>query len=151
MKVTGKNSISNIIKISLQIILIIGIIIIIFLPFLLKQYSENINHIELYFPTIILLYVSGIPALFLINIFIKMFETLKENNPFTRNNVKYLKQSSICSIIIAIEYIVGIFITKSIFATVIIGVFIIASLGLYILSKLLEQAIQYKEENELTI
>ena len=50
-----------------------------------------------------------------------------------------------------IEFMIGIFFITSIFAIVIIGVFAVAWLGGYILSELLKEAIQYKEENELTI
>lgn len=151
MKITGRNSLSNIIKIGLQIIFIIGIIIVLLLPLWLKKYCEYVNQRLEYIPALILLYISGIPALIIIREFIKMFNTLKENNPFILKNVKCLKISSISSLIITIEYMVGIFITKSVFSIVVVGVFTVAWLGLYILSELLKQAIEYKEENELTI
>lgn len=152
MKVTGKNSISGLIKIFLQIIIAIGGIVLILLPLLLQKYIEYINPTLNYYPALILLYASGIPAIIIVYEFIKLFETLKEDNPFIERNVKSLKVSSICSAIIAIEYAIGIFVvTNSIFAIVIVGVFIIAWLGLYILVELLQKAIVYKEENDLTI
>lgn len=151
MKITGKNSLSNIIKIGLEIIFILGIIIVLLLPIWLKKYCEYINQSLEYFPALILLYISGIPGLIIVREFIKMFNTLKENNPFILKNVKYLRICSICSLIITLEYMIGIFITKSVFSIVVVGVFTVAWLGLYILSELLKQAIEYKEENELTI
>lgn len=151
MKITGKNSLSNVIKVCLQIIFVFGIIVVILLPLWLKKYCEYINQSLQYIPALILLYVSGIPGLIIVNEFIKMFNTLKENNPFVIKNVKNLKICSICSLIITIEYIIGIFITKSVFSIVVVGVFSIAWLGLYILAELLTQAIKYKEENDLTI
>lgn len=151
MKITGKNSISNLIKVALQFVFILGIIIILTLPILIKKYIEYINPTMSYVATLILLYASGIPALVIVWKFIDMFNTLKEETPFIMKNVKNLKITSICSLIISIEYILGIFVTNSIFAIVVIGVFVIAWLGLYILSELLKQAIEYKEENELTI
>ena len=80
-----------------------------------------------------------------------MFGTLKQDNPFIMENVKSLKIISTCSLIIAIEHIIGIFFIVSIFEIVLIGVFIIIWLGGYILAELLKKAIEYKEENELTI
>ena len=151
MKVIGKNSISNLIKIGLQIVFIIGLGIIAFLPFLLKIYTTYINPYLKYLPALILLYASGIPALVIVNRFIHIFDNLKLENPFIEENVLYLKTVSICSLIIAIEYFVGLIIIKSVFAVVMVGTFIIAWLGLYILSELLKQAIKYKEENDLTI
>lgn len=151
MKIIGKKSLSTVIKIGLQIVLIVGILVIIGLPFLLHLYVTWINPYLSYYPALILLYVSGIPALIIVKQFIAIFETLKEENPFNHQNVTYLKRVSICSFIIAIEYLIGLFVTKSIFSLVMIGVFVIAWLGIYILAELLKQAIQYKEENELTI
>ena len=151
MKITGKNSLSNGIKIGLQFVFVLGIIVIILLPFWLKLYCTYVNTNLVYLPSLILLYVSGIPGLIIVKEFIQMFDTLKQNNPFIKENVKHLKICSIWSFIISVEYIIGAFVTKSVFSIIVIGVFIIAWLGLYILSELLKQAIEYKEENELTI
>ena len=46
---------------------------------------------------------------------------------------------------------VGILFITSVFAIVIIGVFAVVWLGCYILAELLKKAVEYKEENELTI
>lgn len=151
MKVTGKNSLSNFIEICLKIIFVLGIIIYIVLPLLMKKYVEWFNPVLDYIPALVILYVSGIPALIIVFKFIKIFNTLKLDNPFTMENVKHLKVISICSLIISIEYIIGMFFIVSIFEIILIAVFIIVWLGGYILSELLRKAIEYKEENELTI
>lgn len=152
MKVSGKKSLSSMIKIFLQILVLFGIIVYILLPILLKQYIIWINPSLLYVPTLVLLYISGLPAIMIILKLITLFATIKQENPFIMENVKSLKVISICSCIIAIEYILGFFfVTNSIFGLVVIGVFTIAWLGGYVLSELLAQAVVYKEENDLTI
>ena len=151
MKVTGKNSLSNFIAICLKIIFVIGILIYITLPFLLNMYVELFNPVLKYIPALIILYASGIPALIIVYKFIKIFNTLKQDNPFIIENVKHLKVIPICSLIISIEYIIGMFFIVSIFEIILIAVFIIVWLGGYILSELLKKAIDYKEENDLTI
>lgn len=151
MKITGKNSVSNFIEICLKIIFVMGLIIYLALPFLLSKYVEWFNPVLKYIPALVILYVSGIPALIIVFKFIKIFNTLKLDNPFIMENVKNLKAISICSLIISIEYIIGMFFIVSIFEIILIAVFIITWLGSYILSELLRKAIEYKEENELTI
>ncbi len=152
MKVTGKKSISSLIKIFLQVLIGIGLIVLILLPLLLQKYIQYINPTLDYYSALVLLYVSGVPAIIIVYEFIKLFSSLKEDNPFVESNIKALRISSICSIVIAIEYGVGMFlVTNSIFGIIIVGVFIIAWIGLYILSELLQKAIEYKEENDLTI
>ena len=83
--------------------------------------------------------------------FIKLFNSLSINMPFVQENSSHLKTASICSGIIALEYIIGIYIFKSIFTFIIVGIFLIAWIGLYILSELFKQAVKFKEENDLTI
>lgn len=151
MKVTGKKSLSNFIEIGLKIIFVVGIIIYLTLPILLNKYVEIFNPILNYTVALVVLYISGIPALIIIYAFIKMFETLKNDNPFVRENVTYLKIVSVCSLLISIIYIIGMFFIVSIFEIVAIAIFIIAFLGTYVLAELLRRAIEYKEENDLTI
>lgn len=151
MKITGKKSLGKLIELCLKLVMIIGIITVLGLPYFLQKYAEWMHPQMNYYPSLAILYASGIPALIIVYQFIKIFHTLGESNPFHMENVKHLKVISICSFIIMIEFMIGIFFITSIFTIVIIGVFAVAWLGGYILSELLKEAIQYKEENELTI
>lgn len=151
MKVTGKKSLGTLIEMCLKLIMVIGIVIIIGLPFFLEKYRQWMHPKIEYYPILAILYSSGIPALIIVYRFIQIFHTLGKNNPFCKENVKHLKVISICAFIIMLEFMVGIFFITSIFAIVIIGIFAITWLGTYILSELLKEAIKYKEENELTI
>ena len=151
MKITGKNSLSYFIEICSIIVFIAGITITLTLPLLLKKYIELFNPILNYNFALIILYLSSVPALIIVYKFIQIFRTLKQDNPFIIENVKYLKTISFCALIIAIEYIIGMFFIVSIFEIILIGVFVITWLGGYILAELLKKAIEYKEENELTI
>lgn len=151
MKITGKNSLSNFIEICLKIIFVLGILIYITLPILLKIYINIFNPILNYVAALVILYTSGIPAIIIVYEFIKVFGTLKKDNPFIMENVKSLKIISICSLIISIIYIIGMFFIISVFEIIAIAIFIIAWLGAYVLAELLRKAIEYKEENDLTI
>ena len=151
MKITGKNSLSNFIEICLKIIFVLGILIYITLPILLNMYINIFNPILNYVAALAILYTSGIPAIIIVYQFIKIFGTLKKDNPFIMENVKSLKIISICSLIISIIYIIGMFFIISVFEIIAIAIFIIAWLGAYVLAELLRKAIEYKEENDLTI
>ena len=152
MKVLGENSISSFVNILLKIILVLGIVVIICLPMLLNWYINYfpINHVN-YYPMLVVLYLSGIVALFAILRFIKLFETLKNNTPFIMENVKNFKAISICCLVIAAIYLIGIFVFKSAFVLVIFIMFTIAYLAFLIMAELFKQAVEYKEENDLTI
>lgn len=153
MKITGKKSISNYIKIVLQMIFVFGIMVIAFLPIIVEYYIQilRLDLLEFYFPCLVLLYASGIPMLVIVRQFICLFNTLSLNTPFIKENATHLKIASICSAIIALEYAIGIYVFQSIFTLIIVGIFLIAWIGLYILSELFQQAVEFKEENDLTI
>lgn len=153
MKVLGDKSISKWVKIALQILFMFGIGVYVLLPWVVKWYIQIVkaDFGNLYGWVLTILYLSGIPAIVIVYQFIQLFDSLKRNEPFQKKNTKYLKIASGCSLLIAIEFCFGSFIFKSIFTIIIAGIFFIAWLGLYILAELFQQAVEFKEENDLTI
>ena len=155
MKVTGKNGLGSILKIILQIGFFAGIIVLASLPFILNLFGLNLN------ASFIIIYPNGIGLLVIIYKFIKLFDSLKNNNPFCENNVKILKSTAIVSLIEALLWIFDllyeIILAKTfdvITIVVLLFLFILffgVAIALYILSELFREATVYKEENELTI
>lgn len=139
----------------LKIILIIGFIIacilLIFVPFILS----NVKY------TMFIVYPNGIVMLGITNKFIKLFKSLEDNNPFTYDNVKILKNTGILSLIESILWFIDIFFLIFIVGNTYINyiivllfltlLFLCIFIALLILSKLIKQATIYKEENDLTI
>ena len=152
MKITGEKSLSTIVKLLLKTIFILGLGVIIGLPVILRWYIENFRvDINNYYPMLMLLYVSGVTALYIVFKFVKLFKALEDNKPFIAENVEILKNISIGCLVIAVLYLIGIFIFNSVFVAVIFMIFTIAYFAFLILAELFRQAVQYKEENDLTI
>lgn len=162
MKILGKRSLSSIVTVFLEILLIICIFMIISgIIILVKNFELYINlKID---KILIIVYLSSIPSAFLIMQFIDIFKGLRSGNIFDKTNLKRLKISYIISFIICLMYIINgviiifnniekeLFIMYSIFTYVISLVFLIFGIGLMVLSEIYKRAIKYKEENELTI
>lgn len=155
MKITGKNGLGNILKIFLQICFGLGTIILIALPFILNKLGLHLN------ASFLIIYPNGIVLLAITYQFIKLFDSLKNNNPFSDTNVKILKATEIFAILGSIFWLLDllyeIVLAKS-DDIVFIGVlaflcilFLGVAIALYILSQLIKQATEYKKENELTI
>lgn len=155
MQITGENGLGKIIKIFLQICFYTGIAILIILPFILNKHGFRLG-VSMY-----VIYPNGIILLIVTHKFIKLFSTLKDNNPFCEENVKTLKNTGITTLIGSafwiIDFLYEMFLAKStdivlnctlIFLSVL---FFGVSIALYILSELFRQATIYKKENELTI
>lgn len=152
MKTFGHNGLGAILKALLQIGFWIGLIILITMPYLLKIINESLNWYW------VMVYPTGILFLIIVEVFIKLFNSIKDNNPFSRTNLKLMniaKYASLgisCFIIIEIILVITLYQDKNVvflifLAILFFGVFI----ALHILKEIMYQAILYKEENELTI
>ena len=155
MQIVGKNSIGNFLKIFLQICFYFGIILLVILPFILRMLGFNIG------VSMFIIYPNGILLLLITRNFIELFNSLKNDTPFCKENVKILKKTGVISFIESVFWLIDLgyqilFInSKDIVFNVTLGFLSILFLGvaiaLYILSELFKQAYDYKKENELTI
>ncbi len=155
MKVVGEKGIGSILKTILELCFYTGMIIIIVLPFVLAKFNMSLG------PCIWIIYTNGVVLLAITRMFIKLFDSLKNNNPFCMENVKILKTTGIISFIGSIfwliDFLYEIFLAKSDeIITLLTLVFLCilffgVSIALYILSELFNQATEYKKENDLTI
>lgn len=162
MKILGKKSLSSIIKIFLWILLIICLLVVLIGGIVvIKEFSyfNKDNTLR----SLIILYLSSIPASILIIQFIGIFKSLENSKVFENQNVKRLKTSYITSIIMGIMYLVNsimLFLSRAeenweivymFLMYVVTLVFLIFGVGLIVLSEIYKKAIKYKEENDLTI
>ncbi len=156
MKVKGNNSVGSVLKFFLQICMVIGVLLLIFLYPILKSYNL---HFDLF---VVMIYPCGILFLGLIYRFVGLFNSLKENNPFCNDNVIKLNSGMIISFMIAalimIALCFSIFLYNDYYTfrfNVCVGficlLFFGVGIALYVLKELFKEAIIYKEENELTI
>lgn len=155
MEVTGQKGLGHILKNFLQICFYIGIVILLILPFVLNMFELRLG------ASMLIIYPNGIILLMIAHNFIKLFNSLKENNPFCEKNIKIFKKTGVIAFIGALFWLLDlayeIILAKSfdiIFILAMLFLFILyfgVSIALYILSELFKQATEYKQENELTI
>lgn len=156
MKVKGKNSIGSLLKVFLQICMVIGALLLVFLYSILKAYNL---HFDLFS---VMIYPCGILFLALIYQFVGLFNSLKESNPFCNDNVIKLNKGMVISFIISALIVIALCFSILLYNdyytfrfNVCVGFICILFFGvgiaLYVLKELFKEAIAYKEENELTI
>lgn len=155
MQIVGEKGIGKILKVLLQICFWAGIILLIVIPFIINQYGFSLGG------SMFVIYPNGIVLLIITHNFIKLFNSLRLNNPFCKENVKILKTTSIVSLIGSVLWLID-FLYETILAKssdIILNstlvflsiLFFGVSIALYIISELIKQATEYKQENELTI
>lgn len=154
MEIFGKKGIGNILKILLEIVLVLGILILVSFPIIINKTNIQIN------PNIIMFYPNAICLLLIIYQFIGLFDSLKNENPFCENTVKRLnksgKISGIASIFWILDFLYELLIVKAnipfiLALSFLVILFIGVTIALFILSELFNKALEYKNENDLTI
>ena len=153
MLILGEKGLSGIVKLLLDLVFLGGLGILIALPFALRWYMNTIyqSSSENYYFLLGFLYFTGIVCLVLVHEIRKIFKALNRRNPFMMDNVKSLNRIGGSCFIIAVAYIIKIFCYNSVLTAIITMVFVIAGLFAVVLAEVFRQAVQVKQENDLTI
>ena len=130
-----------------------GFVVLITLPatikFLGKYYSSVITK---NFTLMLFVFgISGILGILIIGQLRRMMRTVIEDSCFVYGNVESLHKMAMMSIGIVIMFIFKLFFVPTPAKGIIILVFFIAALFSQVLADVFEKAVNYKEENDLTI
>lgn len=130
-----------------------GIVITITLPYTLQLAGEYYSKTIAY--NYILMLFTLLPAAFMALMIIfqlrKMMETVIAGNCFVRENVISLEAMGSMSIVISGIFIIKMILMPTPATLIIIIVFFVAALFSMVLTYVFREAIDYKEENDLTI
>jgi hypothetical protein len=153
MIILGEKGLSGYIKKLLILVLAGGLCIILSLPYSLNWYINDLRNYnpEIYYFLLGFLYYTGILCLWIVFEMNKIFKTLNRKNPFMMDNVISLRKMSLAAFLITAAYIIKIIFYNSFLTIIITMIFIIAGLFLIILAEVFKQAVEFKEENDLTI
>lgn len=139
-------------KYLLDFMFIGGIVVTATLPLSLKWIGGYIPHVaENYKEAVVIYFVLGIAALVIIRELRKMFRTVLNKDCFVYENVVSLKKMGKWSFFIVLMSLVRSFVYMTIAMAVVILVFVIAGLFSWVLSFVFEEAVGFKEENDLTV
>lgn len=140
-------------KLFLDMMFYTGILVLVTVPLWMK-YAEKVYSPEFakyYLPMVIVFLVSGFCGLGIVNELRKMMTTVLSENCFVQQNVTSLRKMAKVSIVISVAFVVKIMFIPTPATFVIVLVFFIAALFSIVLSCVFQEAINYKEENDLTI
>ncbi len=156
MKYIGKRSLSFIMEVILVGIMAVNIAVLIFLPYITDYYLEMLYNANIVYHNaklilLLILYPCGILS-FLVEFNLKkMFNTLVKKDPFVQSNVKSLKVMGSSMVCVTVFLVAKILLMNSIMtmmgslASALLAVFC------FVLADVFQQAVYYKEDNELTI
>lgn len=164
MKYYGSGSLSSLLKVTLDALILIGIgmFIILSKSTLIRDYSKaNLSQTIFIYGVF---FIGSISLILVVYNLRKIIKSLVDFNPFVMDNVKALKNISIQCFVIAIAYFVNFFIGrkyidfqliyidgKGIHTDMEFFIFFFSGCFILVLSKVFQQAVRVKEENDFTI
>ena len=147
-----KRTLTVLTKYFLDFMFYAGILATISLPFSIRWTGRYLSGFERYYWTMLVIYfILGISAIFLIHELRKIFRTVLAKNCFVAENVNSLRRMGNISFFIVVMSLVRCIVYFTIAMAVVIFVFIIAGLFSKVLAYVFEEAVRYKEENDMTI
>ncbi len=139
-------------KFLLDFMFFAGIVVTVSLPFSIKVIGRQLPRlVEHYEETVIIYFVLGVSAAVLLRELRRIFKTVLEENCFVQENVASLRKMGNWSFFIALMSAVRSVVYLTIAMGVVIFVFVIAGLFSKVLAYVFEEAVRYKEENDLTV
>lgn len=139
-------------KILLDFMFYFGIAVTATLPVSIKWIGKYVECVaERYGEIVMIYFVLGVAALVIVQELRKIFRTVLREDCFVRENVASLRKMGNWSFFIALMAVVRSLVYLTIALLVIILVFIVAGLFSKVLACVFEEAVTYKEENDLTI
>lgn len=154
----GESALTKWTKYLLDMMFYLGIAVTVTLPvsvkFIGKLYQMRLYSnavLDSYAEIVIVYFVLGVSAEVLIWELRKIFKTVLSGDCFVMENVESLKKMGNVSFFIAAMSVVRNIVCLTVAMLVVVLVFIIAGLFSKVLAQVFEQAVRYKEENDLTI
>ena len=149
---TQKLDLTRCTKLLLDFMYFGGMVVTITLPFSLNFIGRYLERVRRnYGEAVIIYFILGIAAIALIGELRKIFKTVLKQDCFVEANVKSLRKMGNLSFFIVVMSIVRSIVYVTMAMGVVILVFVIAGLFSKVLAMVFEEAVRYKEENDLTI
>lgn len=140
-------------KIVLDFMFFSGILVTVTMPLLLRIAGNYYAKVFLgkYIPLVLIFTSASLFGVMILEQLRRMMKTVIEENCFVWENVKSLESMAVYSLTISVLFLGKVFFLSSPATGVIIIVFFVAALFSQVLSFVFRDAINYKEENDLTI
>jgi len=153
MKNNNTYMLSSFLKITVIVLMVVTVGLLIVLPSVVQRYLMVMGT-KATFPRMVLLitlYPCGVLALFIENELRRMLITLKTGNPFVLQNVQSLRRIAVFLLVMFACFIYKILALNTLMTMVVAAVLLLVAFFCFTMADVFNQAVQYKEENDLTI
>ena len=148
----NKNPVNQISKLLVDALFFLGIIAVIAVPLLAKYVSSFYGYDGTQVTCLaVILFAAGLCALYVLFNLRLMFRTLLGGNPFVDKNIVCFRRMAAACAAIAVLCVVKCFMLFTFGTVAVVIVFVVGAMFCLTLKNIFEQAIAYKQENDMTI
>ena len=151
IRVLGKRGHSGGLEIIVVMLMIVGIAMLPALPWVLGVLLGIALHARYYISMTVLLEYSDVLALIMLWNGRKILRNINRRRPFIRENARKIQAMAACCGLLAVGYVTYGSLRLSYFSFIMALAFLLMCLILIISSELFRTAVEFKEENDLTI
>ena len=153
MKLIGKKGLSGALEVVTWVLFFAAIALIIALPWIINWMMQFNNNPAFWGPRyIVTLGMSGLMSLFMLQQARKILHNANNGTVFSEQTVRHLRTLGFEMLFLALFYVVMLFCGMVKFSVGIIAlVFALSGLMVLVFSGLFQQAVDYKQENDMTI
>lgn len=153
MKLVGKRGLSGLIEVILVVLMLLAVVLMITLPWSIEWITDRKpgEADYLYEKYMIVLGISGILAELVLWQARGIMRNVNKGCPFCFDTVRRLRIIGIECLTIGVAYAIATFFVTKIFMVVVLVTFTVVGMILLVFSALFRQAVEYKEENDMTI
>jgi len=154
LQILGQKGLSRIMEVLCTVFQVLGTILVFSLPWTINYYllyKHSYVESDVYYSMLMLLFCSGVCAFLILHQSKKILHSINTKNPFTMDTANRIKYISYWCLPIAFIYLVAIIFIPSAFVLLVGLTFLFLAACIFIIAELFYQAVNYKQENDLTI
>lgn len=151
MKLIGKGGLSRHIEIAITVLLCAVPILLVSLPFGITWITERTPEDPRYVKYLVILAYSGVMSELILWQGRRMMKLVNRGQAFSLNTVRCLRVAAAEVLVLAVFYLATMFWMSKFFMAFLFVVFVLGGCLLLVLGEIFRQAIEYKEENDMTI
>ena len=153
MKIIGKKSLSSVIEIALDVLMLVALVLTVSLPWSVEIVTEKVPGAPgmWYEKYLVVLAFSGVLAELILWQARGIMHNVNSGHSFSYDTVRRLRTIGVECLVLALFYFIAVFVVTKFFMVVVFVAFSVVGLILFVFAELFRQATKYKEENDMTI
>lgn len=151
MKLIGKKGLSGLVEIALLVLMGVAVVLMALLPVLIPLVTDRVAGDSWYTKYLVVLLVGGVMAELILWQARGIMKNVNRGCVFSADTVRRLRIIAIECLVLAVLAFAGLFVVTKFFMALVMVAFAIIGAILFVFAELFRQAIEYKNENDMTI